>query len=96
MEFPLAGKQNYGLFLYSIIYLIYFGFSDGIIIILDILLIYLLSGENEPLVPNGSYSFLFYLFSYGDVIPCLFWRRMSRLSLMVHILFILFILLMDM
>ena len=59
---PLGGKHSHGLFLYSIIYLTYFGVSGGTIIILDILLIYLLSGENEPLVPNGSYSLLFYLF----------------------------------
>ena len=62
MELPLGGKHNYGIFLYSNIYLIYFVVSGGIITILDILLIYLLSGETESLVPNGSYSLLFYLF----------------------------------
>ena len=31
--------------------------------------------------------FYFIYFSYGDVTPYLFWRRMNHLSLMVHILF---------
>ena len=48
--------------------------------------------ENDPFVSNGSYSLLFYFiyFTYGDVTPSLFLEEMSHLSLMTHILLILF------